>query len=198
MPVIRILPTSATWLSLSYTRISSRGGCHRLSLVLPRTLFCFMVAWLSSFMVEFSIVADTGFAASPQVQQDQIQVRRAAENGPHVLTFPLFHVGELKYFAAGVGLEEREASYPAFPLKLIFVAANKPFVSLVGVTFRNLQGETILDIPPDHVTGPWLFVDLPPGRYEVVARRQNGDTVTKTITVRQQGTARVYFHWPTL
>ena len=47
------------------------------------------------------------------------------------LTFTLYKVNNVQYFSAGVGVEERNASYPPYPLKLIFVQggrADKPGV----------------------------------------------------------------------
>jgi len=84
-------------------------------------------------------------------------------------TIPIHRVGFIRYFSAGVGLEERSAHYPAFPLKLVFVAGPKAYLSQVSVTITDREGKVRLHIPPKQVTGPWLFLDLPPGNYDISA-----------------------------
>src|SRR5690242_10020598 len=54
---------------------------------------------------------------------------------------PLYHVGNIQYFSAGVGVEERRAEYPLFPLKVVFTAGGKPYLSGVDVTVRSEKGE---------------------------------------------------------
>ena len=75
--------------------------------------------------------------------------------------FPLYRAGSIRYFSAGVGLEEREAEYPPFSLKVVFTAGGKPYLSGVSVVVQPEKGGTpVLTIPQDQVEGPWLFVDL--------------------------------------
>ena len=110
-------------------------------------------------------------------------------------SLPLYASGAVHYFSAGVGLEERSAQYPPFPLKLVFTAGDKPFLSHVGVTIHPATGGEAIVIPSEHVEGPWLFVDLPRGVYDVSGtfgghvQRRNGVTVDPS---RQKV---VHFRW---
>jgi hypothetical protein len=54
-------------------------------------------------------------------------------------------------------------------LKLIFTAGGKPYLTGVEVAIRALKGETAVSIPKEHMEGPWLFVDLPSGAYDITA-----------------------------
>jgi hypothetical protein len=82
---------------------------------------------------------------------------------------PLYQSGNIRYFSAGVGLEERQAEYPPFSLKLIFTAGGKPYLTGVDVTVQLVNGDAAIQIPKEQVEGPWLFVDLPSGTYDIIA-----------------------------
>jgi len=82
---------------------------------------------------------------------------------------PLHQIRNVRYFSAGVGLEERQAEYPPFSLKLVFTAGGKPYLTGVDVAIRAQKGDTAVDIPKEQIQGPWLFVDLPSGVYDITA-----------------------------
>ena len=42
-------------------------------------------------------------------------------------SLPLYRANGVRYFSAGVGIEERTAEYPPFSLKLVFTAGESPF-----------------------------------------------------------------------
>jgi hypothetical protein len=50
-------------------------------------------------------------------------------------SLPLYRANGVRYFSAGVGLDERTAEYPPFSLKLVFTAGGKPFLA---PEFRSL------------------------------------------------------------
>ncbi|HJT22796.1 MAG TPA: hypothetical protein VJ746_20145, partial [Nitrospira sp.] len=107
---------------------------------------------------------------------------------------PLYRDGATRYFSAGVGLEERSAEYPAFPLKMIFTAGGKPFLSGVDVTIQPAQGAAIA-IPRERVDGPWLFVELAPGLYEIAAAYGDQVERLKAVKVEPGKQTVVYFRW---
>ena len=108
---------------------------------------------------------------------------------------PLHQIGNVRYFSAGVGLEERRAEYPPFSLKLIFTAGGKPYLTGVDVAIRALKGDTAVDIPKEQIQGPWLFVDLPSGIYDITATygTQKRSLPGVKIVARQQKT--LYLRW---
>jgi len=110
-------------------------------------------------------------------------------------TIPIHRVGSVKYFSAGVGLEERSVTYPSFPLKLVFVAGPKAYVSQVSITITDQNGKVHLQIPPKQVTGPWLFVDLPPGKYDISAERPGKATIKEHVTLSAKETKTIYLRW---
>ncbi len=127
---------------------------------------------------------------------DGIELIGAPGSGTYLEPLPLYRSGGMRYFSAGVGLEERDVDYPPFPLKLILVAGGGAYLSIVAVTITNDDGTLRLDIPKEHVNGPWIFIDLPPGSYQVTARR-DGDTVEKKSVKVTEGAVRtVYLRWP--
>ncbi len=124
-------------------------------------------------------------------------IELADSNGTsYKIMLPLYRSGGIRYFSAGVGIEEREAAYPSFPLKLIFVAGTKPYLSYVSVVIEETSGAVRLEVPPEHVAGPWLFVDLPAGTYTITASKDGHTQVREGVSVRAGAMRMVYFHWP--
>ena len=109
---------------------------------------------------------------------------------------PIYRSGDIRYFSAGVGLEEREAEYPAFPLKIILVAGEKAYLSRVAVMIRNKAGTVRLDIPEGHVNGPWVFVDLPDGTYDIAGVSEGDSQERKSVAIRSGSVKTVYLRWP--
>jgi len=127
---------------------------------------------------------------------DGIELEYVGENGLSAKdTIPIHRSGQIRYFSAGVGLEEREAKYPPFPLKLIFVAGPKAYASRVSVTIADATGAVRLQVPAEQVTGPWLFVDLPAGTYEISAMRGSQSPPKQRIEIVSGHTKTVYLRW---
>lgn len=110
----------------------------------------------------------------------EIEYRADGETWKDVL--PVYRSGEVRYFSAGVGLAERQAEYPPFPLKIVLTAGGKAFAARADVHIVQTDGDTTLSIPADQVTGPWVFVDLPAGEYVITGNR--GGAMLKHARVR--------------
>jgi hypothetical protein len=108
---------------------------------------------------------------------------------------PLMRSGDIRYFSAGVGVEERQAQYPSFPLKIILVAGDKAYLSRTSITISDATGAVRLEVPAEQVTGPWLFVDLPPGTYKITGTRDGQTVVKDRVSVRSDGITTVYLRW---
>ena len=65
---------------------------------------------------------------------------------------PVNRAGEVRYFSAGVGVEERRAEYPPFALKLVFTAGGKPY--LTGVDRFTLRWEERISLFPESRSRP--------------------------------------------
>jgi hypothetical protein len=108
---------------------------------------------------------------------------------------PLHQAGGVRYFSAGVGLEERTAVYPPFPLKLVFTAGGKPFLVGVDVTIQPVEGGAAIRIAREQVDGPWLFVDLPSGTYDIAASQAGRTQGLKGIEVEVGKQKTVHLRW---
>ena len=53
-------------------------------------------------------------------------------------SLPLYRAEGVRYFSAGVGIEERSAEYPPFSLKLVFTAGGKPFFMTRSTITTNI------------------------------------------------------------
>ena len=156
-------------------------------------------------MVIVAFASPSGFfsalgRAAPVAQMtssgDAIEISYPGEGGTQFNeTIPVYHAGKIRYFSTGVGLEERTAQYPRFPLKLVFVVGAKAYLSQVAVTITDEEGGKLLDVPAEKVTGPWLFVDIPPGTYKISGSGPNGVRAQDRITIASDQVKTVYLRW---
>lgn len=110
---------------------------------------------------------------------------------------PLQYQGTVAYLTGGVGQSEAhamQAAAPGYPLQMEFVeheAGQNAFLAGVRVSIENSRGREVLGTTTE---GPFLFVDLPAGRYTIVA--ENGEAIQeRQVAVPGQGTRRVVFAW---
>jgi len=137
-------------------------------------------------------------AITAQINQagDGIELEYVGEDGKSTKeVIPLHKKGSSRYFSTGIGMEERTARYPRFPLKLVFIAGAKAYVTQVGVTIKATKRDMHVRIPSDEVTGPWLFVDLPAGTYDITAVRRDRAEIKQRVAVVQGRTKVAYFRW---
>lgn len=127
---------------------------------------------------------------------DHVTIQHPGNGFAPSYTLPIYQVGDIRFLSAGVGLEERRANYPSFPLKLIFAQAGGAFVTGVSVTITDLAGKELAKISEDQISGPWLFLDLVPGTYRVTAVRGDGTPIKQTITLQKGESKGIHLHWP--
>lgn len=82
-------------------------------------------------------------------------------------------------FAGGVSKSERDMA-PKRGTRLAFFEDPRAFLAAVKVRVTNADGLELVNM---EVPGPWLIVDLPSGKYTVVAKRQNGEIQSAVINV---------------
>jgi hypothetical protein len=98
--------------------------------------------------------------------------------------------------SGGIGLDARDelaAKAREYNLKLVFALSSREYVSDVDVEITNSAGRTVAS---HRTQGPWMYAKLPPGDYTVRATF-NASTLTKKVSVGQQGQKVVNFLWPT-
>jgi hypothetical protein len=101
----------------------------------------------------------------------------------------------IHFMTGGVGIEERKAmkekAKGVYNLKLVFAMINGDYLSGVDVRIKDANGNLIID---ETSNGPWFYVDLPAGRYEISAvykeRRKS-----RRIMAGKTGLTTVMFHW---
>lgn len=73
------------------------------------------------------------------------------------------------FMSGGVGLEERQkmiAMAKGYDLKLAFADRRGEYLSDVQVTINDADGKQVLNTT---TAGPWLYAELPQGKYDVKA-----------------------------
>ena len=97
----------------------------------------------------------------------------------------------IPFVSAGVGKDSRE-NLPQFSLKLVFSTRTARYLANIETEIAPASGgraTRILSI------GPWLLVDLPPGKFTVKARTTKGQEVTKTFQIAKGRITRVNLIW---
>lgn len=139
--------------------------------------------------------AEGGAVARIGASSEFVELSHQTEGHTTVDLLPLHRVGDVRYFSAGIGLEERAAQYPPFSLKLVFTAGGKPFLSGVSVTIQPVKGGAAVTIPQEQVEGPWLFVDLAPGVYHVTAIHRDRKQGLTGIAVEAGKQKTIHLRW---
>ncbi|WP_202370827.1 carboxypeptidase regulatory-like domain-containing protein [Pseudomonas sp. MWU318] len=140
-----------------------------------------------SFLLPIAAVAALVFPAMLQaanldpIDSAGVQVQQQQQNG-------------INYLSGGIGLDESKAIQQStgYNLHMTFaVGAQDQYTADVDVVIQKSPGQTVLTLTQ---TGPLVYVQLPPGKYTVVATR-NGET-RRDVTDVGSGTARnLVFHW---
>ncbi|OQW32820.1 MAG: hypothetical protein A4E19_05545 [Nitrospira sp. SG-bin1] len=151
---------------------------------------------LSGIVIASQAALEEGAVSATVAESDeQVELKWQHDGRTVSSSLPLYRSGNVRYFSAGVGAEERSARYPSFALKIIFTAGHKPFLSHVGVTIQPAAGGAATIIPPEQVEGPWLFVDLPPGPYDLSATFRGQVQRLKGITVESGRQKVIHVRW---
>lgn len=99
-----------------------------------------------------------------------------------------------RYVAGGIGVEEVDAiknEAAAFSLQLVTAAPGGAYLAGTHVRILGAGSAAVLDT---RIEGPWLLVDLPGGRYTVLATH-SGTTVERRLTIAPGKPQRVVLHF---
>ena len=137
------------------------------------------------------------FAAnsSTTVTESTLEVPYSGSIPKGPLKFPLYKGEGFQYFSAGVGLEERQLTYPPYPVKFILVQGSGAFLSNVSFSIRQLDGTLNFEIPAAHVEGPWVFLNIPTGTYLITATNSQQKKIEKQVSVTEDRSQVIHLRW---
>ncbi|AWU99306.1 carboxypeptidase regulatory-like domain-containing protein [Burkholderia sp. JP2-270] len=102
--------------------------------------------------------------------------------------------GDVTFVSGGIGLDESTAfqrNEAKWPLALRFTGKGGEFLADVHVRIVDGKGAEVLKTD---TRGPYMLVQVPPGRYTVQASYQGSDE-SRTVTVGAKGGAKAAFQW---
>jgi L-amino acid N-acyltransferase YncA len=102
--------------------------------------------------------------------------------------------GDVPYLSGGVGADAREellAKEKEYNLKIVVAERSGDYLAGVKVVIESARKEQVLDTTME---GPILLAKLAPGTYTIRAVN-DGQTLTRTVTVPAQGLGRVDLRW---
>jgi hypothetical protein len=120
-------------------------------------------------------------ASLEPIESSGVQVQRQEQNG-------------ITYLSGGIGEDESKAiqQTTGYNLHMTFsVGVDNKYIPDVDVVIQKAQGQTVLMLSQ---AGPLVYVQLPPGKYTVVATR-NGEERRDTAEIRSGAARNLVFHW---
>ncbi|MHC8322868.1 carboxypeptidase regulatory-like domain-containing protein [Pseudomonas sp. GB2N2] len=120
-------------------------------------------------------------ASLESIDSSGVQIQRQDQNG-------------VAYLSGGIGEDEAKAIQQAtgYNLHMTFsVGPEGKYVPDVDVVIQKVQGQTVLTLSQ---AGPLVYVQLPPGKYTVVATR-NGEARRDTTDVGTGAPRNLVFNW---
>jgi hypothetical protein len=120
-------------------------------------------------------------ASLESVDSSGVQIQRQSQNG-------------IAYLSGGVGEDESQTIQQAtgYNLHMTFaVGPDNKYIPDVDVVIQKAEGQTVLTL---NDAGPLVYVQLPAGKYTVVATR-NGEVRRDTADISDGATRNLIFHW---
>lgn len=110
------------------------------------------------------------------------------------LPVPIQKYNAIRFYSLGVGVEERRQAPQLYPLKLVFKTDGGHMLCGADVTV-SARGNTVFRGSAEN--GPWLFIDLPPGVYDVRALQDGKARSAKGVVVSKEKRRTVTMQWKT-
>jgi hypothetical protein len=108
------------------------------------------------------------------------------------LPVPVQQYESVRYYSAGVGIEERKTLPQLYPLKVVFRTERGELLCDADVTI-NAGAKTVFK--GRATNGPWLVVDLPPGSYDVTAVQDGKSRTAKAVKLAAGKRKTVTLSW---
>ncbi|MBU6958678.1 carboxypeptidase regulatory-like domain-containing protein [Pseudomonas sp. CVAP len=120
-------------------------------------------------------------ASVEPIDSSAVQVQQQQQNG-------------ITYLSGGIGEDESKAiqQTKGYNLHMTFsTGAENKYVPDVDLVIQSAPGKTVLTLTQ---AGPLVYVQLPAGKYTVVATR-NGEVLRDTADVGNGAARNLVFHW---
>lgn len=102
--------------------------------------------------------------------------------------------GGISHVSGGIGddsIAKLGSLAKDFNLKMVFALQSGNYITDVKVVIADTKGKTLLDATS---AGPWFFVKLPAGTYQIVATFE-GKAVKRSVTAGKAKLQTVDFRW---
>ncbi|HEU4345546.1 MAG TPA: carboxypeptidase regulatory-like domain-containing protein [Candidatus Binatia bacterium] len=100
-----------------------------------------------------------------------------------------------RYMSGGIGLEEREIMLgweADYTLKLAFAELSGDYLSNVKVHVAGRNGKEVLSMTTN---GPWLYIKLPPGTFDVKATFEGETRQIENLHLPKGNPVTRLLHW---
>ena len=145
--------------------------------------------WKYTLLLLALLVFDPVRCAAPQT------IAQVAQFPPAIVITEGKSPAGFPYLTGGVGAEERAALQErakSFNVKLAFAASDGSFLAGVKIEIKGPQNQAVVSTT---TTGPWFFIELPPGSYHVTATHGGQSKEVKALRVEKNQRAYQVFVW---
>lgn len=99
---------------------------------------------------------------------------------------------DIRVLNTGVGVEQRQ-SEADYSTKLVFSEKRGPLLADIHFIITDAQSKKkILEMSS---AGPWVFADLPSGKYNIKATRKNGSMQSAQFNVTGKRQTKIVLSW---
>lgn len=138
------------------------------------------------FIMALTVVAAIDFSGNIQARANEVEA-------PGILK--ALTAQGLRYLTGGVGSDEREIMAPMgadYSTKLVFAGRSGNYLAAVRVAIKDQSGKALGDIKG---AGPWLYIQLPPGIYDVDATFEGKTVEIDKLQVPKGKSVVQFIHW---
>ena len=99
------------------------------------------------------------------------------------------------FMSGGVGIEERnlmQRKAGAYDLDLSFADKQGHYLSDVSIVIDDVNGTQLVN---STATGPFFYIDLPTGKYDVKASFDNQTEEIKNLNISKDHSTKELLHW---
>jgi hypothetical protein len=130
---------------------------------------------------------------SPWMLAGNVLAQSSIENPPGIL-MAASDKG-FRYMTGGIGLEEREIMQrwgTDYNLKLTFAELSGDYLSDVRIAMQDQNGKNVINMTTN---GPWLYVKLPAGTYDVKASFEGETRQIENLHLPKGDRVTRLLHW---
>jgi hypothetical protein len=156
------------------------------------TILCSWALMISLGLFSCATQQKAGAPDRPQAASEKAPTQEVKQpQGPGIVKSQ----AGVPFMSGGIGVEERNQMRQAaksYNLGLSFAGKSRGYLTDVSVVITDDKGQQVLSAAN---TGPWFYVQLPPGKYTVKATYNGKVREVKNLRLKKDSGVRQTVYW---